>query len=73
MKLYKLLEIQTEAVRFNKKLNDAIVKATSNEKDFDGKTIPLEDRDCTGSRESAAVKRAAMDLKKELSNLHLNQ
>lgn len=81
MKLSKLLAIQAEATRFNQRLEAAINKARENDSYYqstgqqEGKKtmIPEADRDCTGTKEGAAFKRSATDLKMELSNLNTNK
>lgn len=73
MKLKKLIAIKAETERFIAKLNEAIARAELNNIGIGGVTIPLEERDCLKTKESAAFKRVAMDLKSELANLNLPQ
>lgn len=76
MKLEKLIKIKIEAERFNARLKSAIEKAendnlgawVNDEYDYT-KPKPMSDRSCSGTKESGSFKRAALDLKRLLSNL----
>jgi|GEM_PF-4688324 hypothetical protein len=79
MKLTKLLEIEAELQRFQKRLNQAIEKAKSDDKKIeytnnykDSKEVekPHEERECLNCKESAALKRSATDLKQVLYSLN---
>ena len=79
MKLKRLLEIKTENDRFISKLNDAILKAKTETtrqlkdgrdwRDGDDAYETVKTNECGNTKESAAFKRSAMDLKRILSNL----
>lgn len=73
MEIETLIEIRNEVIRFNKKLNDAIDKSKANKgymSTFGGSKGQLIDvGNINGTKESSAVKRAAMDLKRELTKI----
>lgn len=76
MKLTKLLEIENELIRFKKRLDAAIYIAKNDTSGFwDGdhwntdSDKPRELMECLNCKESAALKRGAIDLKKELTGL----
>lgn len=79
MKLTKLLEVEAELLRFQKRLNAAIEVAKNDKSSYYDKDKsrwennptekPDEHKECIGCKESAAVKRASTDLKMALYNL----
>lgn len=75
MKLTKLLAIKAETERFTIKLNAAIERAKNDTYSIWDNVKEIrqpktdEQKGCTNTKESAAFKRSAMDLKREISNL----
>lgn len=73
MEISTLLEVQNEAVRFMTKLEAAIKRSqenkgyTSNYGGSKGQLIGV--GEINGTKESGAVKRAALDLKNELTKI----
>ena len=70
MEISTLLEIDKELKRFKKRLDEAIKRSKENKgyvSHYDGELIGV--GDINGTKESGAVKRAALDLKNELTKI----
>lgn len=80
MKLIKLLEIESEMLRFQKRLSAAIEVAKNDTSGYYDKdksqwlepptNKPIEYKECLGCKESAALKRSATDLVQVLYSLN---